>query len=180
MKFRPRTRKVRVFQGDDEAALDELRDQIAEARRTATKGDTARRMGQSSDLERLVEEYNARLAAAEAESVEFLFTALSRPRWKALVEAHPPTEGDEAQEATGVNEDTFAPALVVESVLTRPPGDEDERPTREELEEFVDCLSSGQLDHLYGIAFTLNRMAGASPKSLSVTELTTSSDATRR
>jgi hypothetical protein len=176
MKFRPRTKKVRVYQGDHEAALAELRAKIDDARRANSS--PTRLLSDGSSEAELVEEYNALLEEAKADAVELTMTALSRPRWKALVEEHPAVEG-KSPEGSIVDEDSFAPALIVESVLTKPPGDETERPSREELLEWVDMLSSGQLDDLYGVAFALNRTGASDPKSLSVSAPTTSSGETR-
>jgi LmbE family N-acetylglucosaminyl deacetylase len=67
--------------------------------------------------------YDAARDAARAASVEVVFQAISRPVYKALKRAHPPTtEQDEESQArygakADVNVDTFAPELIAASCV---------------------------------------------------------------
>lgn len=100
----------------------------------------------------------ARRDAAQAayEAVPFLrfdVTALPPSEWEALVDAHPPTDAQQAGAAW--NPVTFNPALLAASVVT----EDGERPDAQEWAEIYrgDAgLSAGELHTLLQVAIDLN------------------------
>lgn len=167
--FKPRTFAVTIFQGDDEARLLDLARRIDAARAAESKG--VRSLGDVLESETLVVEYNEAVAKAEKRAAVVTLQALPRPRWRALVAEHPARDDNDEDHAVGVNEDTFAEALVPASIVSIKPSQGDQG-------DFLGALSDAQYGELYNAAFYLNRAVGPAPKALSTPS--PSSDATSR
>lgn len=164
--FKPRTATVTLYQGDYQHRIAE-----AEAAVNAAKsGRGPALMAEPGEYGRLVEAHNDLVAEAEAEgSVVVTLRALGRKKWDELIAQHPPrTDPDvpehvrESDAQIGVNEDTFAEALVPASVASL--SDDDLA-----VSDLLDAISSAQFTLIYVTAFRLNRDVGAAPKALSST-----------
>lgn len=183
MSFKPRTAKIPLFSGDYQQRVEMLDAELDVARKAVEKAkslEVARLLtdGESgkAETERVAEleaEREALTTEAEenGECVVATVQALGkqdgipgRKRWADLVAEHPPRDGDDVPEATkesdkslGVNEQSFAEALVPLSVveLSDP---------ELAIPDLLDDLSSAQFDLLFTVAFALNRTAGSNPK----------------
>lgn len=121
----------------------------------AARAPEATSLGEASPIAVLAERVRD-VEAAMAEHVhEFRFRALSRTRWRALVDEHPSREG---QDET-LNMDTF-PVAVVAACLVAP------ELTVREVADLADELSVGQFDELFGAAWAVNQEAGDVPFSV--------------
>lgn len=167
-EFKPRTVTVSIYQGDDMARIGELR-QAADIAIQAEQSGLPRTLGEVGATAS-VEEHNAFVAEAETRATKVRIQALGRKQWRSLVAAHPPRDGNDEDKAVGVNEETFADALVPASIV------EPTFPTPADMEAFLDALSDAQFNELYLNAFALNRAVGQAPKALSAPS--PSSDAT--
>ena len=157
--FKPRTFAVTIYQGDDEAKLLDLGRRIERARaQESTAG--PRLNHETSEVSALVAEHNEAVDKAEKRAVVVTLQALPRPTWRALVAEHKPREGNDTDEAVGVNEDTFAEALVPVSIVSVKPSQGDQG-------DFLAALSDAQYGELYAAAFYLNRAVAPAPKALS-------------
>lgn len=157
----PRTTTVLLFQGDDLARIEELR-QAAE--------NAAGKPRDLGDLDPAVE-HDEFVKEAEQRAVRVVLKALGRKQWRSLVAAHPPRPDVEADQSLGVNDETFGEALVLASL-------DEPALSGDEAEEFLDSLRSADFDRLYATAFALNRFQGDAPKADLTSRLTRTSDAT--
>jgi hypothetical protein len=159
-EFEPNTETVRIYRGDDYSRLRELR-------RVAQKAEDAAGDGASTLAVDLAvaadarDAYNTFLAEARERATIFVLKALGRKQWRSLVAEHPPRTDHKEDQAVGVNEETFADALVPISVI------EPKFDTPADRDALLDKLSDAQFTRLYMTAFALNRSFGEDPKELS-------------
>jgi hypothetical protein len=172
--IKPRTTTVPLYQGDDLDRLQQLadavntwQDRLDEAQKNA---ETAPPRGMldtedpvataASALQAAREAHDAFLAEAEPRAIKVTLEALGRKKFRSLADDHPPREGNEGDQAIGVNDETFKEALVPLSIVS-PKWD-----TSGEREEFLDSLALAQFRKLYLAAYLLNAADGADPKAL--------------
>lgn len=156
--FKPRTFAVTIYQGDDEARLLDLGRRVEQAQ-ARDKASGPRLAGEPLEAPPLVDEYNDAVAKAEKRAAVVTLQALPRPKWRALVAEHKPREGNDEDAAVGVNEETFAEALVPVSVVSI-------KPSQGDQDAFLGVLSDAQFDELYKASFYLNRAVAPAPKAL--------------
>lgn len=167
----PRTETIYLFQGDDEELIRDLDRRAREAQKAAEKG-PARLLCDIENWRDLAEQHDTLVVEAKERAVKVVVRALGRRTWRALVAAHPPREDSKEDEAAGVNEETFADALVPLS-LASPVFESDA-----ERDAFLDSLNDAQFNGLYLTAFVLNRGTQSPPKAGLVSALTPTSTGT--
>lgn len=140
-----RTIKVTLYQGDDLDRLGELR--VAADKAKPSAGSTGVEEGEYAAAEQAYTDFHAE---AKVRAVEIEMTPLGRKQWQQKVLEHPPRDDHDNDQAAGVNESTFAEALLMASI-TGPVMSETERMA------FLDSLTVGQFDLLYQEAFGANR-----------------------
>lgn len=157
--FKPRTRKVELYQGDWEQRLEDARRAVEDARASGE----VRTLGEPSKADLLAAEHDALREQAIEDRVVVTLKALPRRQWSELVAKHPPRIGDDVpehvrkyDEELGVNDLALGDDLVPISIAAIEP----EMP----VSDLLDNISSAQFDLLYGHAFALNRGTGADPK----------------
>lgn len=143
------TTVVPLYQGDDLAKIEELR---LAAERADKSGPL---LGGEVSPARLHDDF---VAEADGRAVQVKLEAMTRKEWRALVAAHPPRDGVEADQGIGVNDETFGEALVMASIIAPV------FPKESERVEFVDELRDFDFDRLYAAAFALNRGRVSAPK----------------
>lgn len=160
----PRTAVVRIYFGD---YLDRIR-HLERRHEAAVKAEASapRTLSDPSEAQALADQHAALVAEADQSSVDVTLKALGRKRWRDLVREHPPRPDVKDDEAAGVNEESFADALVPLSIVE--PG-----LTVDDL----DAVSDVDYQRLYVSAFALNRLPAADPKDLGWTQ-SQKSDAT--
>lgn len=163
--IKPRTAKVRLYDDDKMQRAADLEREAKKAKAAASPlaVDQAAYMDLAREHDALVEEI-------ENEATVIVLHSLGRRAWRSLVAEHPPRDGNDADRAVGLNEETFPDALVPISILS-PTFD-----TPADRDDFLDSLSSADFDALYLTAFALNRGQVADPKASLVSELTPKSD----
>lgn len=154
-KIEPRIWKHTILQGDDEEQLRELR--AAAQRAKATSESEPRTLAEEDPYEAAARAADDFAAEAEERGVTVTLRAVGRKKWRELVEAHPPRDGDEDDKKAGVNLDNFAEALVP-ACIAGPTFSEGE------LTDFLDALTPAQFDLLALAAWNLHKNLGASPK----------------
>lgn len=156
-----RTATVTIFGGD---YLDRIRhlERKAEA---AEKAAGPASLDEEPEYLQIAEEHDALVREAEASALHIVIGALPRKTWRDLVADHPPREGNQGDARMGVNEETFAEALVPLSIVS-PAIEPDD----------LEALSSADFERLYVTAFGLNRMPVADPKASLVSRLTQKND----
>lgn len=176
MKIEPRIWKHTFLQGDDEETLRTLR---AEAdrleremeRKAPRKGQSSepRLMGEPDPYTEAKSRYEAKAAeadafAAEAEprGVTVVLRSVGRKRWRELVAANPPREGNEEDAKAGFNLDDFPEALVPACITSL--GGEERSFSEGEMADFLDSLTPAQFDLLATAAYQLHNNLGANPK----------------
>jgi hypothetical protein len=185
--FTPRRTTVPIFQGDDYEKLALLRqsaetvkaayEKALRAEDEAAKRGAARSLDEAPEsvalserYDALAAEHDALLAEATERSTPVVIQALGRKKWRSLVAEHPAREANEEDEAVGVNEDTFAEALLM---YVNPDDGEERTILSPEFADaksrmrFLDALSDAQFQQVYINAFALNRALGEVPKALS-------------
>lgn len=171
--LKPRMRTVSIYQGDDLDRLQQFADDVntlEERLEDAIKAaKDAPPLGMldgdpvgdvRAALQAAKEAHDAYLADAETRAIKAVLHALPRKKYRALVNDHPPRDGNEGDKGLGFNDETFGEVLVPLS-LASPTFD-----TTAERDEFLDELSQGQFRLLYIQAFLLNTSNGADPKAL--------------
>jgi len=166
----PRTAKVTLWQGDDEQQIRELAQAAREARE-ADKGKT-RTADEVPEWMTLAREHDEFVEVAKERAVHVVVRALGRKTWKTLIAENPPRDGNENDQAAGVNEDAFSEVLVPLSI------DSPVFPTDSDRDAFLDSLNDEQFGRLYMTAFALNRGGQADPKASLLSELTPTSTGT--
>lgn len=153
------------LQGDLLATLFEAQELLEQAVVRATE-DQAARLGLAQDaaeaeaiLDRVAfaarfaaerEAVEAAQVAVKAAQLPFRLRALPPHRWTSLMVEHPPRPGQEQDERSGVNQDTFSTALVRASLR-------DPQPTDEQWAALLDLLHISQLEALIDAATALSR-----------------------
>lgn len=140
---------------------------INDAKRPLRNGMEAPPSEKTVDLE-------ARVLALEEEmiesSVKFAFRALSRDKFRALCDQHPPRRGDQYDTAVGYNRSGLGDALVRAS-LVEPEFDDTS------WAELLEVVSVGEWNRLQQVAEKVNgRVVTESPKSLWVSRTPSSPD----
>lgn len=154
-KIEPRIWKHTILQGDDEEKLRELR--AAHQRAKAQSSDAPLTVGEVDPVAEAARVANEFADEAEKRGVTITMRAVGRKKWRELVEAHPPQEGDEEDRKAGVNLDAFAEALVP-ACIAGPTFSEGE------MTDFLDALTPAQFDLLALAAWNLHKNLGADPK----------------
>jgi hypothetical protein len=173
--FKPRTATLPLYGGDYQQRVYDLEQQLDAAEERAKKAqDGPRLLSEESEVERLTREHDELVAEAERDGrIVVTVQALRREQWNDLVQAHPPRTDEsvpedrrKGDEAVGVNEDTFAPALLS--------FDRDGRATIVDtgdpdlsVAELLREISDVQFQMLYALAFSVNRSLGSAPKARS-------------
>lgn len=164
------TTTVVLFQGDD---LDPIEEHRAAVERAALVNRGPKRVGDGEVPAAVLEaarDYDAFMEGAVERAVHLRLTAVRKSRYRELLAAHPPREGDRADEAAGFNVDTFTEALVPECVS---PGQFD---SDEERDEFLDDLSDTEWSQVAGAAVRVNEGGRPDPKARMASHLTPESD----
>ena len=157
------------LRGDLVAEFEELDRQLADE---AAKADavTDRRLNSNplAGAQRIAEAMAALREQMAAATVPFRLRALSPKRWAELRIEHPPRKGEDgktiAEDAIGVNAETFFEPLIRESIVHPVLSDtvwemlmSRAEPTEDDPDADKRGLSGGQLDSLGGAAWVLNR-----------------------
>lgn len=166
--FKPRTFEIPLYGGDWQQRVALSEQKVAEAEKDAERGAALPRMMHETEtlVDQMVNEHNALVEQAEADGcTRVTLQALGRKRWNQLVSENPPRTDETLPQSVrdgdaeiGVNDETFAEALLAESVV----GTNDETP----VDDLLEMVSSFQYDLLYRTAFALNRDGGRAPKAL--------------
>lgn len=154
-KLEPRIWKHTILQGDDEDRLRELR--AAVDRIKPTSGDDALTLSEDDPHAVAVQAADDFAVEAEKRGVTITLRSVGRKKWRELVEANPPREGDEDDQKAGVNLDAFPEALVP-ACISGP------TLTEGELADLLDALTPAQFDLLAVAAWTLHKSLGIDPK----------------
>lgn len=160
-----RTATVTIYPGD---YLDRIRhlERKAEAAERAASPATLDEAPESEYLD-LARQHDDLVREAEEKALHVVIGALPRRTWRRLVDEHKPREDHKGDAIAGVNEETFADALVPLSIVSPALDDDD-----------LDALSSADFERLYLTAFALNRAPVADPKASLVSRLTPKNDET--
>lgn len=151
-KIEPRIWKRTILHGDDEARLAELDAEVDRLEALARRKD-----GSAGDLAAALDARNEFAAEAEERGVAVTLRAVGRKKWRELIEANPPREGDDADQKAGINLDTFPESLVPACIAGPTMGEG-------EMDDFLDSLSPAQFDTLALAAWGLHKSLGADPK----------------
>jgi hypothetical protein len=151
------------LRGDLNARLQELDQQLAQARNSATATSLAGDGSQAIAQE--IEAVRQQMAAA---SVPFRLTALSQPDFDAFIKGHPPRPEDRMDMISGYNRDTMGPALVRRCIVE--PTMSDQR-----WERLLPVLSPAEFGKLDKAAGDLNFTAVSIPFSPAASPNPTSS-----
>ena len=165
-----RTTRIPLYQGDDLALIESLREDVERAKLSA--GGPARIGDTGSDLAAAKLALQAACEDAEPRAVVVIVQALGRRQWRSLVADHPARDDTKEDEALGVNADTFPDALVPPSIA------EPEFPSHADRDAFLDSLSDADFNRLFRAAFVLNRVQADDPKDLLAYEQIRASDET--
>lgn len=169
----PRSTRVLLYQGDDRRRLRELLDDVSNA---AVAEDSPVRIADTG-TGHAVEAYNTFLAEAEGRAVAVELQALPRRKYRAMVTEHTTTKKGEDGEPVDTVDDFALADLLVPACMAlagTPRFDTDA-----ERDTFLDALNDADFSRLYTGAVEVNTSQGVvDPKSLSVSDLTLSSDET--
>lgn len=155
MEMSKRTAEVLIFQGSDYAQFQELLAAVERAGNTTGP----RRVSDSSDaVAAAADAYDAFVAEAAERAVTVRLEAVGRRRFRELVAAHPPREGNVYDQSRGYNIETFGDDLVPASLSPGQFGSEEER------DEFLDNLSAADWSRVYNQALALSEDMGPDPK----------------
>lgn len=149
----PRTSTVTLYPGGVEERLNELLEQIDEAR----ANDKPRRMNDKSEAMRLAEEHDRLLDEYEAQVVTVTLSEVPARRYRELQEQHPPRNGNRRDEQLGFNEPEFVRSLV-EASITEP------AVTPEQFTEFAESVSEWNWKKLTAAAWALANSEPNLPK----------------
>lgn len=202
--FTPRTAVIRIYTGDYLNRIRHLEQQFEEALQ-AEKGTTP--TADESQAYQLAQAHEQLVAEAEDHAFDLTVQALPRRVWKQLVSEHPPrTESTQPgldhrvyrlDHLAGVNEDTFAEALVTSHGHTTggkgtrmcPGGCGEEitgyayativdTPDWWDDDKHLDALSTVDFERLYLGAFRVNRGEIEDPKASLVSRMIQTSEET--
>ena len=165
----PRTDRIQLYQGDDLARIESLRKDVERAKLSASGparvGDTG------SDLAAAKLALQVACEEAEPRAVVVVVQHLGRRKFRTLVSAHPPRDGEKEDEYLGVNADTFPEALL-EFVDDADPDSpartivEPEFVNKAAVAKFLDSLSDADYNRIFRKAMVLNRAPADDPKDL--------------
>jgi len=144
------------LRGDLQAEFDDLERQLREAREAPAA--TGKRIGSKPDALAIVEQQAALREQMADEMLDLRIRALPRSEWVALVRGNPPRQGNEGDEAMGVNLEGLMPAAIPRCVVEPELDDED-------WQNLNDHLSSGDYDRLMTTVWDVNRSGVDVPKS---------------
>lgn len=154
----PRTGRVVIFQGDDEARITELRE-AAERVKPDPKRPALPRTGNEVDpYVAACEAHDEFKRDAETRAVVVVVQALRRKQWRSLVAEHSPRVDNVGDAQLGINLLEFPDALVPASIA------EPKFDSPADRDDFLEQLSDAQFDELFWAAFRLNRGGGIDPK----------------
>lgn len=157
--LKKRTDTVLLYQGDDLEQLLELKKALAVAERQQASGEA--RLGDgSAHVDEARAELESFIDVATARAVEVTLTALGRIKWRNLVKAHPPREGNADDADSGLNTETFYDELVPLSVTNVEGGLEPVQGSAA-IAEFIDDLTDANFERLSHAAFLLNRVSSS-------------------
>ena len=172
--YTPRTETVVILQGDDDEQLrqyrayaeslrfdaDRLRPRSEPKAAAQPMGDASR--WEKADAEATEAEQVANDFAVEASrrGVTVVLRSVGRKAWRDLFDKHPPRDGNEGDEAVGVNLDTL-PDDLVPACMGSPVFESDG-----EQEAFLDSLSAAEFGRLGQVAWLLNTRTSADPKAV--------------
>ena len=157
------TATVTLYQGDDLAAIEELR---VAAERAKSSGPAM--LGEKSPAQ----EHDDFVEEAEGRAVKVVLKALPRKVWRSLVALHPPRDDNAGDAAMGVNDETFGEALVAASLASPTFASDSDR------DAFADSLRDADFERVYATAFALNRGKSAAPKADLSSRLSQTSETT--
>ena len=134
-------------------------DAVAELQRLVRDDHKAERF---VDPERKAAAERVKAVEAEAEKSILVFTlqAVGRKRYNELVAEHPAREGNDADQAVGVNQDTFFDALIGECILRvnrKHDNSVEDFDPRKEWSALADEMTDGQYAEFVTAAQELNR-----------------------
>lgn len=132
------------LRGDLVAEVEDLERQLRDLR---TNTQT---MADRGEARRLAEKIEAVRGDMQAASVVFLLRGLNRHGWRTLMAAHPPRDGEQADQTVGYNIDEFWPALVRACIVTPEIDDA-------QWQQLDEVLSSAQFDQLADAAMAVCR-----------------------
>jgi len=157
----PRTTTVLLYPGGVEQQLDDLMEQIDEARAAER---STRRMNSKSEAMRLAEEYDRVAAEAQDAIVAVVLSEVPARRYREMQEQHPPRIGNRRDEQLGFNEESFVRALVGAAIVSP-------EVTPEQFEEFADSVSEWNWKKLTNAAWQLANSEPNLPKPRAVSLL---------
>lgn len=161
-KLEPRTWKHTILQGDDEARLRELRERAESLRPSQPRHE----IGDSALLsdDNPWDAYDAACAeadefaeSAEGRGVTLTLRTVGRKRWRELVGANPPREGDEGDLKAGINRHEFLEDLVPACIAGPNLGEG-------EMADLLDAITPAEFDLLGAAAWNLHKNVGLDPK----------------
>lgn len=152
---KPRRRTVTIYDGDVEAELDDLLEQVDKAFDEEAKGGARRMAGGKTPADQLAEAYDARRAAADG--IDMVLQAIPERRGRQLQDDCPPRPGNKRDEVWGFDQDRFldllVPAMLVDPVVTE-----------EQWEEFREQVTSSAWSALRDAAYDLYNTGVDLPK----------------
>ncbi|MCW2785249.1 MAG: hypothetical protein JWP74_1766 [Marmoricola sp.] len=167
--LKPRTRTVKLLQGDEYDRAMELQKAIE----TVALDEIRRRVGDSEAIgtAKATADFNEFMEAAEARGIQVTLTAMGRKAYRALLNEHPPrivpTEDNpsavhEDDAPLGFNIETFGDDLLMPCItsIQTPEGEWEEG----DVAGFIDGLSDGQFNQLFNVALDLNAGQPIDPK----------------
>lgn len=148
--IKPRTTTVILFQGDD---LDRVAE-LLEALNSAISSKGIGRVGDGDPVSEAAKAHDEFVTEATPRAESIDMQPLPRKKWREIVTAHPPREGNDTDRFYGFNYETMGDDLVPASIVA---------PEYAKADDFLDSLSDGQFSKLFSAAVLLNR-GGDAPK----------------
>lgn len=179
--LKPRTASVVVFQGDDAEVAATLTRKVTIAKRQADEEAKApSRIGDdkpaAAALAQAKAEYDEFVDTAADRAVVIELTALRRSRFRSLMAANRPREGNGDDEAYEVDMDAFPEPFLRESVTDISIGEES-LPAGKHY-DLIEDLAEGDFERVFASAYWLNRAPGADPRDGRYSSAPRSSDET--
>lgn len=159
----PRTWKHTILQGSDEETLRELRAAAERIKPKGKRGDVSGDLlGEDpwGDYDSTCQRADDFATEAEGRGVTITLRAVGRKKWRELVTANPPRDGNDEDQAAGFNVEEFPEALVPACLFSLGAGE----PSEGAITDLLDALTPAQFDLLAVAAFNLHSTLGANPK----------------